>query len=70
MSTREPPKAEKSMQSSLVQPALDFLQPPRLLLLANDLERDGFTRSQPPVIWQKITQMGQNVPAEPTGSWE
>lgn len=27
-------------------------------------------RSQTPVIWQKITQMGQTEPAEPTGSWE
>lgn len=26
--------------------------------------------SQTPVIWQKITQMGQTEPAEPTGSWE
>lgn len=27
-------------------------------------------RSQTPVIWQRITQMGQTEPAEPTGSWE
>lgn len=33
-------------------------------------EEGRIMRSQTPVIWQRITQMGQTEPAEPTGSWE
>lgn len=70
MSAAEPPRAGHSMQSSLVQPAPFFLQPPYLFLLASGFGEGRITRSQTPVIWQKITQMGQTEPAEPTGSWE
>ena len=52
-------------------PACTFLSPASLPLSPGKRFGEGrITQSQTPVIWQKITQMGQTEPAEPTGSWE
>lgn len=61
----------RALDAELACPACTFLSPASLPLSPGKRFGEGrITRSQTPVIWQKITQMGQTEPAEPTGSWE
>lgn len=63
MSAAEPPRAGHSLQSSLVQPAPFFLQPPYLFLLASGLERDGSRGAKPQLSgrrshrWARLSQL-------------
>lgn len=70
MGTREHPPRQSS-QCRACCPTCTFLSPVSLPLSPGKWFGEGqITWSQAPVIWQKITQMGQTEPAEPTGSWE
>lgn len=70
---KSPPGAEQSLRSTSMQSSNLhlFLSLSSLPFPPGKWFGEGWImRSQTPVIWQRITQMGQTEPAEPTGSWE